>query len=121
MRSTSSYSGAVYLNVLTPRVKDTTYLLNLTSQDYLNNPQTTEVWALVAGSNMMPAPISRDLLKGYLSESVAQSNQYNFFCTPGAHTNIIYYAEQNKQPFTVGEILALMVCQQRPLSPDQCW
>ncbi|KAF7502583.1 hypothetical protein GJ744_005474 [Endocarpon pusillum] len=81
--------------------------VNLTSQDYLDIPKTTEIWVLITGYNTKPAPIPQDLPTGYLSWSDAQNNQYNFFYAPGAGTNIIYYAEQNKQPFTVGEILTL--------------
>lgn len=81
--------------------------LNLTSQDYLNILRSTEIWDLVAGYDMAPAPIPQDYPTGYLSWSDAQNNQFNFFHSPGADTNIIYYAEQNKQPFTVGELLTL--------------
>ena len=81
--------------------------VNLTSRDYLDILKTTEVWDLIAGYDTKPAPVPQDLPTGYLSWSDAQNNQYNFFYAPGADTNIIYYAEQNKQPFTVGEILTL--------------
>jgi pimeloyl-ACP methyl ester carboxylesterase len=81
--------------------------LNLTTQDYAYILQSTEIWDMIAGYNMMPAPIPQDLPMGYLTWSDAQVNQYNFVYPPGADTNIIYYSEQNKQPFTVGELLTL--------------
>jgi len=81
--------------------------LNLTTQDYTNLLQSTEIWDLIAGYNMMPAPIPQDLPTGYLTWSDAQNSQYDFIYPPGVDTNIFYYAEQSKQPFTVGELLTL--------------
>lgn len=81
--------------------------LNLTIQDITNILQSTEIWDLIAGYNMRPAPIPQNLPTGYLTWSDAQNNQYSFLYAPGIDTNIIYWAEQNKQPFTVGELLTL--------------
>ena len=81
--------------------------LNLTIQDVTYIAQSTEIWDIIAGYNMMPAPIPQDLPTGYLTWSDAQVNQYNFIFPAGADTDIIYYSEQNKQPFTVGELLTL--------------
>lgn len=81
--------------------------LNLTSEDFTNILQTTEIWDLIAGFNAMPAPIPQNLSTGYLTWSDAQNNQLNFIYTPGVDIDVVYYAEQNKQPFTVGELLTL--------------
>lgn len=81
--------------------------LNLTTEDYQNILQSTEIWDLIAGYNKVPPPIPQNLPRGYLTWSDAQNNQYDFIYPPGVDTNIIYYSEQNKQPFTVGELLTL--------------
>jgi pimeloyl-ACP methyl ester carboxylesterase len=81
--------------------------LNLTDQEMLTIAQSTEIWDINAGYNMMPAPIPQDLPTGYLTWSDTQNNQYSFIYPPGIDNNIISYAEQNKQPFTVGELLTL--------------
>jgi pimeloyl-ACP methyl ester carboxylesterase len=41
--------------------------LNLTTQDYMNILQSTEVWDIIAGCNMIPAQIPQDLPTGYLT------------------------------------------------------
>jgi pimeloyl-ACP methyl ester carboxylesterase len=77
------------------------------SDDYLNILRSSEICNLIAGYKMEPAPIPQDYPTGYLSWSDAQNNQFNFFYPPGADKNLIYYSEENKQPFTVGELLTL--------------
>lgn len=81
--------------------------LNLTAQDYLHILRSTEIWDVIAGYSVMPPPIPQDIPTGYLTWSDAQSNQYNFIYPPAVDANIISYSEQNKHPFTVGEILTL--------------
>jgi pimeloyl-ACP methyl ester carboxylesterase len=81
--------------------------LNLTVSDYQNILQTTEICDLIAGYSMVPAPIPQDLPAGYLTWADTQNNQFNFLYEPGFDTGILYYSEQNKQPFTVGELLTL--------------
>lgn len=81
--------------------------LNLTTEEYRYILRSTEIWDLLAGYEKTTVPIPQDLPTGYLTWSDAQVNQYNFFYPAGADTNMIYYAEQSKQPFTVGELLTL--------------
>jgi pimeloyl-ACP methyl ester carboxylesterase len=81
--------------------------LNLSIQDVTDIFRSTEILDLVAGSTQQPYPTPQNLPTGYLTWADAQNNQYEFFYPPGADTNIIYYSEANKQPFTVGELLTL--------------
>ena len=69
--------------------------------------QSTEIWDIIAGYNKMPVSIPQDLPTGFLTWSDAQVNQYNFIYPVGADENIIHYSEENKQPYTIGELLTL--------------
>lgn len=46
-------------------------------------------------------------VNGYLVNSNANSNQYNFFLPPFFDTQLLYAGELTKQPVSVGELLTL--------------
>lgn len=63
--------------------------------------ETTSLLDLASGALSQPYAIPQNLSSGYLTWSDAWANQYNFFFPSAYDQTIVYYAEANKQPYTV--------------------
>ncbi|KAF2810169.1 uncharacterized protein BDZ99DRAFT_520255 [Mytilinidion resinicola] len=81
--------------------------LSISSSEARDILRTTELWDFIAGYNETGAAAPQDLPTGYITWADVWANQYAFLYPSNIDPEILYYSEQQKQHYTVGEILSL--------------
>jgi pimeloyl-ACP methyl ester carboxylesterase len=93
----------VALSAMYPNLSDALVLTGYsTSADYMP--------MFLSGANFQQARLNgknRDYTAGYLTTGDIGSNVYLFFYPPHFDTGLLKFAEDNKQPMTIGELLTI--------------
>ena len=80
---------------------------NITLGEVQSVLQTTDLGDLIAGIEPSSTPHAQDLPNGYLTWTDAGSNLFGFLFPPHFDPSILQFAESNKYPYTLGELLTI--------------